>query len=153
MSDRKSARRRRKPKVPRKRLLVPYVRERSNIFENVFRPKVDIQIYSEFLSSWVSVEEVLADTGADISVLPKSLGILLVGNIRKGRKFRITGLVAGATKYIYLHNLRVKIGGRRFRAAFAIAATDDVPPTLGRIDALDRLTVEYRRGRQLVISW
>jgi len=105
------------------------------------------------LSSWVSVEEVLADTGADISVIPKSLGVLLVGDIRKGRKFRITGLVAGATKYIYLHNLKVRIGNRKFRAAFAVAATDDVPPTLGRIDVLDKMTVEYKKGRQLVISW
>jgi hypothetical protein len=152
LSDRKIAR---KPKhrSSRQRLSIPYVKEKSNIFKNVFRPKVDIQIYSQFLSSWISVEEVLADTGADISVIPKSLGVLLVGNVRRGKRFRITGLVAGATKYIYLHNLRVRIGDRRFKAAFAIAATDDVPPTLGRIDVLDKLTVEYKKGRQLVISW
>ena len=62
--------------------------------------------------------DVLADTGADLSVLPKSLGILIVGDIREGKKYRITGL-AGYSKYIYLHRLTTKIGRKKIKAAFA----------------------------------
>jgi hypothetical protein len=134
------------------RLTIPYAKEESNIFENVLRPRLSIEVYSEFLSDWITIDDVLADTGADLSVLPKSLGVLVVGDIRKGKKYRITGL-AGYSKYIYFHRLTTRIGHKKVKAAFAIAATDDIPPTLGRIDALDKMNIEYQKGRRMVISW
>ena len=134
------------------RLTIPYVKEESNIFENVHRPRLSIEVYSEFLSDWITIDDVLADTGADLSVLPRSLGVLIVGDIREGRKYRITGL-AGYSKYIYLHRLTTRIGRKKIKAAFAIAATDDIPPTLGRIGALDKMNIEYQKGRRMVISW
>lgn len=133
-------------------ITVPYTKEESNIFERLLRPRLSVKIYSEFLSDWIAIDDVLADTGADVSVLPKSLGILLVGDIKKGKKFRITGL-AGYAKYIYLHSLMLKIGRKKFRASVALAATDDFPPTLGRMEALDKMNIEYQKGRQMVISW
>ncbi len=133
-------------------ITIPYAKEESNIFEKVLRPRLSIEIYSEFLSDWITIDDVLADTGADLSVLPKSLGVLLVGDIREGRKYRVTGL-AGYSKYIYLHRLMTKIGRKKIKAAFAIAVTDDIPPTLGRMDALDKMNIEYQKGRRMVISW
>ena len=132
---------------------VPYTREESNVFENVFRPRLTISLYSEVFSEWLTIEDVLADTGADISLLPKNLGILLVGNIRQGKKYRMVGLISDSVRYFYMHKIRVKIGPKRFTGVFAIAAGDDVPPTLGRISALDKMNIEYNKGRQLVITW
>ncbi len=133
-------------------ITIPYAKEESNIFDKVLRPRLSIEIYSEFLSDWITIDDVLADTGADLSVLPKSLGVLLVGNIREGKKYRVTGL-AGYSKYIYLHHLMTRIGRKKIKAAFAIAVTDDIPPTLGRMDALDKMNIEYQKGRRMVISW
>ncbi len=144
--------RRTKKKSSGPRITIPYAKEGSNIFESVLRPRLSIDIYSEFLSDWITIDDVLADTGADLSVLPKSLGVLLVGDIREGRKYRVTGL-AGYSKYIYLHRLTTRIGRKKIKAAFAIAVTDDIPPTLGRIDALDKMNIEYQKGRRMVISW
>ncbi len=133
-------------------MTIPYAKEESNIFENVLRPRLSIDIYSEFLSDWITIDDVLADTGADLSVLPRSLGVLIVGDIREGKKYRVTGL-AGHSKYVYLHRLATRIGRKKIKAAFAIAVTDDIPPTLGRIDALDKMNIEYQKGRRMVISW
>lgn len=136
-----------------KDFIVPYSREESNIFETVMRPRVNLSLYSEVLSQWIAVDDVLADTGADLSLLPRSLGVLLVGNIRRGKRFRITGLVSNSVRYFYLHPIKVKLGAKKFNAAFAIAAGDDIPPTLGRISALDRMNIEYKKGRLLSITW
>lgn len=152
MSERRVSRRTRKKKPGSGKITIPYAREESNIFENVLRPRLSIDIYSEFLSDWITIDDVLADTGADLSVLPKSLGVLIVGDIREGKKYRVTGL-AGHSKYIYLHRLATRIGRKKIKAAFAIAVTDDIPPTLGRIDALDKMNIEYQKGRRMVISW
>ena len=151
MSEEKVSRRTRK-KSSGARITIPYAKEESNIFENVLRPRLSIKIYSEFLSDWITIDDVLADTGADLSILPKSLGVLIVGDIREGKKYRVTGL-AGYSKYIYLHHLTIRIGRKKIKAAFAIAVTDDIPPTLGRIDALDKMDIEYQKGRRMVISW
>lgn len=152
MSKVRSSRTSKTRKVNRS-LVVPYSREESNIFDKILRPRLSIALYSEIFSEWITVDDVLADTGADISLLPKSLGILLVGDIRKGRKYRMTGVIAGSVRYFYLHRIKLKLGPRRFGADFAIAAGDDVPPTLGRISALDKMNIEYDNGRRLVISW
>lgn len=151
MSERKVSRRAGK-RSSRARITVPYAIEESNIFEKVLRPRLNIEIYSKFLSDWITIDDVLADTGADLSVLPKSLGVLIVGDIREGKKYRVTGL-SGHSKYIYLHYLTTRIGRKKIKAAFAIAVTDDIPPTLGRMDALDKMNIEYQKGRRMVISW
>jgi len=134
-------------------LVVPYSREESNVFVNILRPRLTISLYSEVFSEWLTIEDVLADTGADISLLPKNLGILLVGNIRQGKKYRMIGLISDSVRYFYMHKLKARIGKKRFTGVFAIAAADDIPPTLGRFSALDKMNIEYSKGRQLVISW
>jgi len=134
-------------------LIVPYSREKSNVFDEILRPRLNISLYSKVLSQWIAIDDVMADTGADLSLLPKSLGMLLVGNIRSGKRYKMTGLIADSPRYFYLHTIKVKLGLKKFDALFAIAAGDDVPPTLGRISALDRISVEYKNGQHLVLTW
>ena len=76
------------------KLIVPYVNEQSNVFRTIKRPKLKLDIYSKHFKTWVSVEDVLADTGADISVLPEGLGVLMVGDYRRGDRVKITGLTS-----------------------------------------------------------
>ena len=134
-----------------KKLIVPYVNEESNIFRTIRRPKLSISIYSRLLKDWVKVEDVLADTGADISVLPESLGILMVGNYKRGVKFDITGLLPQNVASMYIHKLSIRLGGKTFRANFAISDSNDVPPTLGRVGGLDKLDIQYQRGKKLIV--
>lgn len=134
-------------------LIVPYTVEESNIFGSVLRPRVKISLYSRVLSTWITIDDVLADTGADLSLLPKSLGILIVGNIRQGKRYRMSGLISEKVRYFYLHPIKVKLGKRKFESIFAIGARDDIPPTLGRSTALDKMNIAYQKGRQLAISW
>jgi hypothetical protein len=46
----------------------PYVEQESRIFGKVKRPLVSIDILSFLSGDWTSVDEVLADTGADITI-------------------------------------------------------------------------------------
>lgn len=135
------------------RLIVPYISERSNVFRRVKRPKLSFSIYSRHLRCWINIEDVLADTGADISVLPRSLGILMVGDYRRGKRYKITGLFPKASASMYLHRLSIRIANKKFRAIFAISNSDDVPPTLGRIGGLDNFDIQYQRGKKMVIRW
>jgi len=101
----------------------------------------------------VKIEDVLADTGADISVLPRSLGILMVGDYRAGNKFKISGLLSKITTDMYIHKLSIKLARKTMRTYFAISSTDDTPPTLGRVGGLDRFDIRYHHGREIIIHW
>jgi hypothetical protein len=140
-------------KAAEKNLVIPYTAEESNLFDTILRPRVSISLYSRVFSQWITIDDVLADTGADISILPKSLGILLVGQVRQGKRYRMTGLMASSVRYFYLHQIRTKLGKKKLDTVFAVALRDDIPPTLGRIKGLDRMNIEYKKGRQIVISW
>jgi len=124
-----------------------YQKESSNIFASIRRPRVTLQIFSRVFKEWIMVEDVLADTGADISIIPKTLGIILVGDITKRRRYKIHGMVSST--FMYLHRLKIRLNGKELLATVAIANSDNVPPTLGRKHGLDKFKVIFDRGQKL----
>ena len=134
-------------------LEIPYVDEKSQIYKIIRRPKLALSIYSKNLHCWIKVENILADTGADISVLPKSLGVLILGNFKHGRRYQISGMSPNDINDMYIQKLTVRIGGKTFRTDFAISNSDSIPPTLGRVGALDKFEVIYSKGKKLVLRW
>ncbi len=135
------------------KLIVPYVSEESSVFKRIKRPKLSLSIYSKCLKCWINVENVLADTGADISILPRSLGILIVGDYKNGNKYRITGLTPKNITSMYVHKLSIRLANKKVLTQFAISTSDDVPPTLGRVGGLDRFDIRYEKGEKIIINW
>lgn len=113
----------------------PYREEESDVLEKVKRPRVKIKIFSKVTNEWETIDEVLADTGADFCVLPRFVGNILVEDITQGKYIEIKGVVPGVRLIAYLHELRVKIDEDEFVAPVALADSDDVPCLLGRVHA------------------
>ena len=134
-------------------MVIPYVDENSDVFKKIKRPKLALSIYSKNLKKWIRIEDFLADTGADISILPKSLGKLIIGDYKTGVRYKISGFAREKAVDLYVHKLTVRLAGKKFRTNFAISNSDDVPPTLGRFGALDKFDIRYQQGRKLIINW
>lgn len=135
--------------MPRQIFPYPYKEKESGIFGKTKRPLIDLRIFSETRRNWLLVAEVLADTGADISILPRTIGEELVSDIKKGRYLEIRGITPGAYTEVFIHNLICKIGESfKFKAPFAIADSDDVPPILGRFKGLDLFEAIFYRGKE-----
>ncbi|RJS71347.1 hypothetical protein CW696_04640 [ANME-2 cluster archaeon] len=49
----------------------PYAEEESGVLNTVKRPRIKMDAFSELASDWITIDEVLADTGADFCVLPR----------------------------------------------------------------------------------
>ena len=126
----------------------PYKEKESGIFGKAKRPLIDLHIFSEIGKRWIFLAEVLADTGADISILPRTIGESLVQDIKKGRYLEIRGITPGAYTEVFIHNLLCRIGRVEFKAPFAIADSDDVPPILGRFRGLDLFEAIFYRGKE-----
>ncbi len=130
-------------------LKFPYLEEESNIFGKIRRPRIKIKILSETSGDWEVLDEVLADTGADLTILPRFMGRLLVDDITAGKYFEVKGVVPGAMLIIYVHELKIKLGDKKFVAPVGIADSDNVPAILGRAYALDLFDANFIMGEKL----
>jgi hypothetical protein len=113
---------------------------------------VDLEIYSTADEEWYSVEDVLVDSGADLSLLPYRQGKLFILDIESGNEIEIRGIIPYSKLTVYLHRLKFRIKQFEFDAPVGISESDDVPPILGRVNALDDFFVEFDRGREIGFS-
>ncbi|MCK4475254.1 MAG: hypothetical protein KAU16_00830 [Methanophagales archaeon] len=131
----------------------PYVEEESDVLDTVKRPRIKMNALSELVSDWITIDEVLADTGADFCVLPRYIGETLVKDITTGKYAEIKGVVPGTILVAYVHQIKVRIGNLEFMAPVAIADSNDVPSILGRVDALDRFDANFLKGEKIKLRW
>ena len=128
----------------------PYLEKRSKILGRVRRPLVPVEIAKG--EEWIPVDEVLVDTGADITLFPRLIGELIVGDITKGKYVEIKGVVPSAALIAFIHNLRLRVAGKEFETKVGIADSNDIPPLLGRFESLDLFGIEFRRGREIIFE-
>ena len=130
----------------------PYIKQHSKIFDNISRPLVNIKIYSLTRKIWVPIYEILADTGADITVIPRYLGEFIVDDITKGQYIEIKGIVPTAVLIAFVHNLQIKIAGKEFNTKVAIADSNNVRPILGRFNGLDQFSVTFHKNEYIIFK-
>lgn len=128
-----------------------YIEKESRIFGKVRRPLIDIEIKTHS-GEWLEIKEVLADTGADISILPRNLAHLIMENVEDGKTEEIKGIAPYANLIVFIHDLTLRIGEREFTLPVAIADSDDVPPILGRVKGLD-LFASVFDGKKTILQW
>jgi hypothetical protein len=131
---------------------IPYTPGHSKIFGKILRPLVDIQIYSSIIGRWIMIKEVLADTGADISILPRAIGESIVGDATTGEYIEIKGVVPNSVLTAFIHTLKIKLLEKTFTTKVAIADSNDVPPILGRYLALDLFKAKFDKGQKLELE-
>ena len=134
-------------------LSFPYRSGHSDLLGRIRRPLLTISIFSQRFHEWIEIQNLLADTGADLTLLPSHLGELLLPDIRDAKGGVVRGIVPGRELRVYLHRLSLRIGTRSFRGTVGIADSAAVPALLGRYQGLDRFTAVYRRGKALVLEW
>ena len=122
-------------------------------FGIVKRPRMLLSVFSRMKDIWIPIKDVLVDSGADSTVVPRFIGELLVEDIRTGKYSEIKGVVPGSVLVAYIHELRIKIGEREFKAPIAVADSNDVPSLLGRIDALDQFDANFIKGEKVKLQW
>lgn len=128
-----------------------YTEKESGLFGRVLRPLVAVEIKGE--AEWIRIENMLADTGADISILPRDVGDLLMKDITMGTPHEVRGIVPYAKLIVYIHQLRFRINGKEFKLPAAISDSNDVPPILGRVKGLDIFKCIFDNGKKTIIKW
>ncbi|MBI1935664.1 hypothetical protein HYS31_04440 [Candidatus Woesearchaeota archaeon] len=131
---------------------IPYLQQKSSIFGTISRPLVTIKVYSKTKNMWVPVYDALADTGADLTLLPRYLGEMVVDDITKGDYIKIKGIAASTVITGFIHKVRLEVFHKEINASLIIADTDDVRPVLGRLDGLDLFSVTFDKGKHVIVE-
>ncbi|MBI2136207.1 hypothetical protein HYU06_03990 [Candidatus Woesearchaeota archaeon] len=114
-----------------------YKEGKSALFISIKRPLIQLDIYSAKSGRWVQFENVLADTGADICLLPRFMGNVLVDDVTRGEYKKIRGVVPNTFLNGFIHNLKIRIDDKELIAPVFIADSEDVTPIFGRVNAMD----------------
>ena len=130
----------------------PYIEKESKILGKILRPLIRIEIFSQERMDWETIDEVLVDTGADLCVIPRFLGEIIIGDITLGEYVEIKGVVPTSVLIAFVHKLKIRVAGKEFDTKVAIADSNDVPPILGRFLALDLFRLEFEKGKEITFS-
>lgn len=116
----------------------PFTYKGKTYLGKIFRPYLHIFLYSKARRAWQPVE-ILVDTGADYTLLPKTyaqvLGIIFETDCRP----EITVGVGGKETVYQYKKLPVKVGSWKTNVPVGFLNRDDFPPVLGRLNCLEDL--------------
>lgn len=123
-----------------------YREEDSGIFGRVLRPIVTAEVRGK--DEWKTFIGYI-DSGADISIAPKSfgeaLGLALNQNIRE-----VKG-IGEARVPISIHGVDMRIGNVTLKVNFAIALIEKIPYILGRADVFKFFSINFREKLKKVV--
>src|SRR3990167_6645004 len=96
------------------------------------------------------IYDFLVDSGADATLLPRSLADDLGINLKRC-PWSVTQGVEGKGIKIYNTFLKLKIGQWEDRIHCAFASHDHIPPLLGRLDVFSLYTIIFEAKRKSII--
>lgn len=114
-------------------------------FGPIDRPLIDVFFQAQDSHRIVPVK-IIVDTGADYTLLPARYADLLAVSIKKECKKSISQGIGGK-EAVYLCEKKIKIFINRWSADIPIGflQRDDIPPLLGRLLCLEKISVLMRR--------
>lgn len=93
----------------------------------------------------------LVDSGADLTLLPKSLAREMGVDVARCPKSVTQGVEEGRGVKIYYAKIRIRIGEWDDDIRCAFANHDRIPPLLGRLDLFPKYNITFHAKRRSVI--
>lgn len=120
----------------------------GGIFGNVtLRPVATVYLQGTD-NKWYTFQPYI-DSGADITLLPMSIGEL-IGLNATGKKIDHLGGISNGVPVIYTI-IHMKIDDKEFDARVAWAQIHDTPPLLGRTDIFNKFTITFDEKHEEII--
>ncbi len=95
--------------------------------------------------------EMIVDSGADITLIPRSLGEFLGFSLGKKNEIReIRGIGEGTIPYV-INILNMKIGEYIIHSRLGVALIEEIPLILGRLDIFDHFNIEFKQKERIIV--
>ncbi len=125
------------------RIEFPFVEEPANIVPVILRPFARVALIN---GNNTIVQDMYIDSGADISLIPYSVGIALGFRLETNEMPKKIRGIGGGTISVAIRQAKMKIGENIFDVRIAWCLSEDVPLILGRLDIFDnfRIIIDQR---------
>lgn len=122
-------------------------KEKSSLFGKIKRPVARVIL----INKNIKIPEIFyVDSGADISLIPKSVGELLqLEKPRKSEIFNIKGISDKGIS-IVLRKISIKIGSFVVKARVGWSLVENVPMLLGREDVFPFFNILFLRNKKTI---
>jgi len=128
-------------------IVFKYKTEITSKKQKIIRPVAEV--YLKALSNyWIKFYPYI-DSGADVTMIPLSLGKLLGFRINESKVQQIGG-IRRSIPVIFI-KAHLKIGNEELPMSLAWALIEDVPPLLGRTDVFDIFKVTFEQYKRIII--
>ncbi len=124
-------------------------KEKSLIFGEVPRPVASITLINGNIES---NEIVYVDSGADITLIARSVGEYLGFKIESNDKIEEIKGIGGKSIPIIIKALTVKIGNFEKNARVAWSLIEDVPLLLGRLDLFELFEIIFKENKSTIFK-
>lgn len=119
--------------------------EESRLFGKILRPVAAITLLHD--KNELS-ESFYVDSGADISIIPKSVGDFLGFAIEKADEITEIKGIGERGVPIIIKKVNMRIGEKQFETRIAWALIEEVPLLLGRTDVFNLFTICFEKNKK-----
>jgi hypothetical protein len=113
-------------------------------FEGLSYPSCSVDF---FVNNKIVTLAMIVDSGADITLIPKSIGQVL--NLQKTH-LNYLGGIGGKTGF-YLNIVNAKIAGKQIKIPVAWITHDSIPLLLGRKGVFNQFSICFKEKEQVVV--
>lgn len=110
-------------------------------------PTAQVRIFSDKSRYFC---EMVVDSGADVSLIPRSLGDFLNLKLIGDEIKELRGIGEGTIPYV-IKKVELQIGSSRLKSRIGVALIEEVPFILGRLDVFDAFNIEFKQKQQEII--
>jgi len=130
------------------KVIFPFVEERARIVEKIKRPYVQVTLINNKnkVTQWMYM-----DSGADITLIPFSVGKFLGFELKKDEEIRRIGGIGGGKVPVVLRKVRMRIGTKELKTRIAWCLDEDVPLILGRLYVFDNFKITLDQKESVII--
>ena len=95
----------------------------------------------------------IADTGADQTIIPRYLSAKLGINLEKDcLKEKTYGVGGGREMFVLKNKFPIRLGKWKKKIPLAVLDSDEVPPLMGRLGFLEAFNVLFSKKRKVVFT-
>lgn len=119
------------------KIVFPYEEKHSPLFRKIKRPIIEVYFWSKLINDWLRYK-MIADTGADYTVLPRYYCVDLGIDLNKDcLKKQTVGVGGHEIIYFLKEKAKIRISSMQLKIPLGFLNSDNIPPLLGREECLN----------------
>ena len=126
-----------------------FKKEESRIFGPILRPVARVILIN---NEKEVAEHLYVDSGADVSLIPKSVGDWLGFNVEKEDSITEIKGIGERGVPIIIKKLKIRIGEKLLETRIAWALIEEVPLLLGRTDVFNLFDICFKKNKKTIFT-